>query len=258
MDFERNDFIKFVTGTVAFSLFLLISCICIFVFLPAESGDAVSENVVSEVQSQQKPEYDYETLFSDPELPEVVMDFSDRVDTGLVLYRQPQSRAAVEWYYSRITNSRETAQAILKSADENDIPLSLAFALAHTESRYKTNAVHKNTNGSVDRGLFQLNNNSFPKLNEGDFYDARTSAHYGLAHLRFCLNNAGNEIAALAMYNAGTNKVRRNSTPQITLNYISQIENYRSVLEENFATEVLALYNTEGQYKLLAKTNIRH
>ena len=60
------------------------------------------------------------------------------------------------------------------------------------------------------------------------------------------------------MYNAGTNKVRRNSTPQITLNYISQIENYRSVLEENFATEVLALYNTEGQYKLLAKTNIRH
>ena len=49
MDFERNDFIKFVTGTVAFSLFLLISCICIFVFLPAESGDAVSENVVSEV-----------------------------------------------------------------------------------------------------------------------------------------------------------------------------------------------------------------
>ena len=35
----------------------------------------------------------------------------------------------------------------------------------------------------------------------------------------------GNEIAALAMYNAGANKVRKNSTPQITLDYISKIQN---------------------------------
>ncbi|MFA6937908.1 MAG: lytic transglycosylase, partial [Treponema sp.] len=80
------------------------------------------------------------------------------------------------------------------------------------------------------------------------------SAKYGLSHLRFCLDSAGNEIAALAMYNAGTNKVRNNSTPQMTLNYISKIENYRSWLEDNFSTEVLAFYEIENDNnKLLAK-----
>ena len=101
--------------------------------------------------------------------------------------------------------------------------------------------------------IFQLNSTSFPKLEESDFYDPKTSAHYGLSHLRFCLNTAGNEIAALAMYNAGANKVRKNSTPQITLDYISKIQNYKRDLEDNFAVEVLALYNTETQKNLLAK-----
>ena len=56
------------------------------------------------------------------------------------------------------------------------------------------------------------------------------------------------------MYNAGTNKVRRNNTPQTTLNYISQIQNYRAELDSNFASEVLAMYNPDTQAKLVAKT----
>ena len=101
-----------------------------------------------------------------------------------------------------------------------------------------------------------MNNSSFPKIPEIDFYSADVSARYGLSHLRFCLNTAGNEIAALAMYNAGTGSVKKNSTPQITLNYISQIENYRASIEELFAVEVLALYNTDSNKKLLAQ-NLR-
>ena len=37
-------------------------------------------------------------------------------DTGLVLYKQPESRAAVEWYYSKVTNNRDISQAILENA----------------------------------------------------------------------------------------------------------------------------------------------
>ncbi|UKI53636.1 MAG: transglycosylase SLT domain-containing protein [Treponema sp.] len=61
--------------------------------------------------------------------------------------------------------------AILEEAEKNDIPLSLAFALAYTESHYNVNAVNKNRNSSIDRGLFQLNNRSFPQLKEEDFFN---------------------------------------------------------------------------------------
>lgn len=253
MDYEHNYFIKLVSGTVAFSVFFVALCVCTLVFIPAEKS---AENTVASENAQSEPlqeqSVNYESIF-DKEYPELVIETKSKDDAGLILYKQPQSRAAVEWYYSRVVNSREVAQAVLQSAEEFNIPLSLAFALAHTESNFKVTAMHKNTNGSIDRGLFQLNNTSFPKLEESDFYDPKTSAHYGLSHLRFCLNTAGNEIAALAMYNAGANKVRKNSTPQITLDYISKIQNYKRDLEDNFAVEVLALYNTETQKNLLAK-----
>ncbi|MGN0729759.1 transglycosylase SLT domain-containing protein [Treponema sp.] len=253
MDYEHNYYVKLVSGTIAFSLFFVALCVCTLVFLPAEKA---SENTAfsdgSAAENSAENTVNYESLF-DQEYPELVIENKKKNDAGLVLYKQPQSRAAVEWYYSRVANSREVAQAVLQSAEEFDIPLSLAFALAHTESNFKVTAMHKNTNGSIDRGLFQLNSTSFPKLEESDFYDPKISAHYGLAHLRFCLNTAGNEIAALAMYNAGANKVRKNNTPQITLDYISKIQNYKHDLEDNFATEVLALYTTETQKNLLAK-----
>ncbi len=252
MNYEQNNLKAKFIFTCLFSIFFISACLSIMIFLPSGGEHYSSGNLENQVEEDF---VDYTEIFfaEDSELPKVEMDLSQKEDSGLSLYRQPQSRAAVEWFYSRITNSREVAQAILTAAEENNIPLSLAFALAHTESNFKTNAMHKNSNGSIDRGLFQLNNNSFPNLTESEFYDPKVSARFGLSHLKFCLSSAGNEIAALAMYNAGTSKVRKNNTPQITLNYISKIQNYKSALEENFAVEVLALYDSKNGYKLLAK-----
>lgn len=61
-----------------------------------------------------------------------------------------------------------------------------------------------------------------------------------MAHLRFCLNIAGNVIPALAMYNAGANRVRANSTPQSTLNYIGNIMAHKQMIDKRFAEEVMA------------------
>ncbi len=169
-------------------------------------------------------------------------------DIALALYRQPSSRSAVEWFYLHVTGSRETALPILEEAEKNDIPLSLAFALAYTESRYRPNAVNKNRNASIDRGLFQLNNRSFPHLTEDEFFDPRTSARYGMSHLKFCMGLAGNEVSGLAMYNAGTTKVRQNNTPQSTLNYVGNIMAYRDRLDKLFAEEVLPYYDTTRQW----------
>lgn len=167
-----------------------------------------------------------------------------RGDDGLALYRQPSSKGAVEWFYLHVTGNRDVSMAILEEAEKNDIPLSLAFALAYTESRYNVRAVNKNTNASIDRGLFQLNNKSFPQLEEKEFFDPAISAKYGMSHLRFCLNLAGDEVTGLAMYNAGTNKVRSGRTPQITLNYVGKIKTYQEKLEKLFAEEVTSYYET--------------
>ena len=254
MYYERNDLRKLVFGTLSFSIFFILLCTSIFIFLPYEKKSSTVSGAVSELKTVSENTGD---LFaSNSSLNDLVVDTKKKDDCGLVLYRQPQSKIAVEWFYSRITNDKEISSSILQYADMYNIPLSLAFALAYTESRYNVNAIHVNTNGTVDRGLFQLNDSSFPKISEIDFYNADVSARYGLSHLRFCLNTAGNEIAALAMYNAGTGSVKKNSTPQITLNYISQIENYRASIEELFAVEVLALYNTDSNKKLLAQ-NLR-
>ncbi|MBO7174793.1 MAG: transglycosylase SLT domain-containing protein [Spirochaetaceae bacterium] len=176
----------------------------------------------------------------------MVTDYENQLDPGLEFYRALPTRTAVEWFYTNVTGDMDVTLAILQEADKNNIPLSLAFSLAYTESRYKPRAINKNTNASIDRGVFQLNNKSFPALVEADFYDPYISAKYGLAHLRFCLDTAGNEVSALAMYNAGTNRVRNNGTPQMTLNYISKIQTYRQGLDELFELEVMAVYDHAG------------
>lgn len=182
-------------------------------------------------------------------------DFSPAEDSCLTLYRQPQSRPAVEWFFTHITNNREVALAILENADKNNISPSLAFSLAYTESRYKATAVNHNLNESTDRGLFQLNDKTFPKLTEEDFFNPKISAKYGMSHLRYCMDIAGNEITALAMYNAGAARVKSNNTPQQTLNYVANITKYKKNLERQFTTEVLAFYDSGAKEKALAMVN---
>jgi soluble lytic murein transglycosylase-like protein len=91
----------------------------------------------------------------------------------------------------------------------------------------------------VDRGLFQLNSKSYPNLGIQDFYDPGTNARYGIAHFKSCLNVAGNEVTALAMYNAGNGRVERGATPKKTLNYVSRILSYENNIAGLFAAKIL-------------------
>ena len=236
------------------SSLLLAVCLLVFTLIPStaeKQAEAAKEipdfNMLNSMDFTEEyfAEAGFKTEYAD--------DYSPEDDEGLALYRQPQSRPAVEWFYTHVTSSREVALAILENADKNDIPLSLAFSLAYVESRFKSNAVNSNTNHTIDRGLFQLNSSSFPKLTEAEFFDPKVSAKYGMSHLRYCMDIAGNDITALAMYNAGTSRVKQNKTPQHTLNYVAKISNYRVHLESKFSTEVLAFYSTNSGNTALAK-----
>ena len=158
-------------------------------------------------------------------------------DPGLALYRDPRSRAAVESFYSGVAGDPQVGRIILQQASAHDIPLPLAFAVAWGESQFNPRAFNRNPK-SVDRGLFQLNNKTFPHVRVDDFYDPQVNARLGMRHLRFCLNEGESELVALAIYNAGTLKVRK-GTPYSTLNHIARILEYREKLEEDFLRALL-------------------
>jgi len=231
--------------TITFAALLLTASLLIAYFLPdTTSADPLAQALTDET-SAKTASINSSIIIEEysTSLKNAAASRTKKKDQALTMYRASASRPAVEWFYAHITENSTVARAILEYADKNDIPLSLAFALAYTESRYKTTAVNHNTNGTIDRGLFQLNSASFPRLTENDFFDAETSAQYGLSHLRFCLTSAGNEIAALAMYNAGMNRIKNDGTPRRTLNYISNIMNYRQALDELFRKEVASFFD---------------
>lgn len=169
------------------------------------------------------------------------IETGNKADPGLALYRSTASKADVLWFYAHITGNENIARIILENASKNNIPPALAFSLAWEESRYQPRAVNKNV-GSTDRGLFQLNNKAFPKLTEREFFNPETNARHAMTHLNYCIDFSGNEVAALAMYNAGTTKVSNDKTPKRTLDYVSRIMNYRQGLERLFAQQVAGRY----------------
>lgn len=225
--------LKMFFAPIVFSLFLAILCVYVLFYMPTinlEESEIISQALEEEIIEEPVIIVDYHSL---------VVSHKQKPDLGLSLYRNLESQSALIEFYTKITKNKDVTFAIVENADKYNIPLSLAFALAYTESNYKVTAVNKNKNTSIDRGLFQLNNNSFPKLTESEFFDPYTSAYYGLAHLSFCLDTAGNEVAALAMYNAGTNRVRTGGTPQMTLNYVDKIFSYKEGLDALLYSELI-------------------
>jgi hypothetical protein len=159
----------------------------------------------------------------------------ERLDFILELYRDPQAQARVTAFFTEICASSEIAEIILSNANSFDIPPALAVALAWEESRLNPRAVNtKNRDQSIDRGLFQLNNRSFPRLELQAFFNPQVNAQFGMSHLRNCLDMGGSEIAALAMYNAGASRVKSSGTPKTTLDYISRILENRREIENRF------------------------
>jgi soluble lytic murein transglycosylase-like protein len=177
-------------------------------------------------------------------------------DRILIYYRNESNSPEVLAFFSALVQSKEIAASILDSADRFDIPPALAFALCWGESRFNPRAVNRtNRNRTIDRGLFQLNNESFPKLMEEDFFDPRVNAYYGMAHLRWCLDSGGSEVAGLAMYNAGTNRVKAGTTPRHTLDHVSQILEFRNGIEELFQVEYVRSLPLFQQETLIATSS---
>lgn len=149
------------------------------------------------------------------------------------IYENPERRSRIVAFYTQIVGSRSIAETILREAYKHEVPFSLAVSLAYVESSFNPRAVNVNFS-SVDRGLFQLNNRSFPELTTDEFFNPRVNTEIGIAYLKWCLEHGESEVAALAMYNAGVRRVNERGAPKMTLDHISRILAYRSRIEERF------------------------
>ena len=170
------------------------------------------------------------------DIPAYLSDL-DRSDPIASVAATPLGREETLAFFTAVTGSAEVAQAILDNALHFGVSPALAFALAEEESKFDPHALNANA-GSVDRGLFQLNSRAFPKVKVSDTWDPATNARYGLSHLAWFLEKAGNEVSALAMYNAGSYSVDRGATPKKTLDYISRIQAYRDKILDLFAAKI--------------------
>lgn len=262
---ESSDFYKTALAAVFLCLAFVVACVAALFFVPESKAPSYMSGLalIEAPQTEDERKYTEEVSARAQDIAwlnkeafntlmlDGVEGKASETDKGLELYRNPATRAAVEWFYLRVTGNRDVTMAILDAANREDIPLTLAFALCYTESRFNRYARGVNTNGSIDRGLFQLNDRSFPRLASEDFYVPETSASYGMKHLRFCMNVAGNDLTALAMYNAGVSRVRNDQTPTSTLRYVGRVVSYRSHLENSFTEEVLIPFAEQNQNPMI-------
>lgn len=209
--------------------------------LPVQEGNSLKASSRNVSQAPVPP--------SDFPVPAFNHHFKEREDPILNAYRNETQQHWVTTFFTGVlkpesslsgTTTEEMAKAILSNASAFDISPSLAFALCWAESQFNPMAVNRtNRDGSIDRGLFQLNSRSFPKMKEADFFNPSINAYYGMAHLRWCLDTGGSVVAGLAMYNAGTNRVKADGTPKRTLDYISYVLEFQWKIEDTFASHPL-------------------
>jgi len=155
------------------------------------------------------------------------------------LYRHTRARTSLVKFYAKMTGSERVARAILDAAVEKGVDVNLAFALARAESDFRPSARSVNKDKSVDKGLFQLNSRSYPRLSDEEAYDPVVNARKGMAHLRFAMNYGGDEIRALAIYNAGLSRAERGAVPESTYEYIERVLTYRAEIESRFRSDLL-------------------
>jgi len=235
-----------IAAYLGFTLFVFL-IVCLYGFLPAQKAIVEEEiPLISSIVSIEEDEteaIDEWGVLSRP----VVLTLNLEGDEDLIIsaYRNPELREEVLAFFERLTGSFEIAEVILANAHVLEIPPALAFSLCAEESAYKVRAYNRNQNDTEDRGLFQLNSASFPRLEPEDFYDPIVNTWHGLSYLRWCLDTAGTDVAGLAMYNAGITRVRNTGTPKSTLDYISRILDRKREIEVNFIIEYVRLVDRE-------------
>ncbi|MCE1195189.1 lytic transglycosylase domain-containing protein [bacterium] len=179
----------------------------------------------------------------------VGIEDQNSTDTIAAYYRNSGTKQNVVNFFAALTNSTDVAVAILDNAVKHEVPASLAFAIAYEESRFDPQAMNRNAT-TTDGGLFQLNSSTFPHLTKQELFDPARNAKEGITYFKHILDLSGNEVSALAMYNAGRTRVSQKGAPVTTLDYISRILTYQKNINSLFTAKVVAPTSMLGKIRL--------
>lgn len=97
-------------------------------------------------------------------------------------------------------------EVIMRECSDQNIDVVVDMcAIAQQESNFTYNAIHYNTNGTIDSGLFQINSCLYPG-DYKDLFDLKLNAKIAIAYYKDCLTKAkGDRKKAFRFYNAGQN-----------------------------------------------------
>lgn len=140
-----------------------------------------------------------------------------------------------------VVNSAFAESCWQSAAERYGIHRTILRAIAVTESAMNVRAINRNTNGSVDVGLMQINSRWFPRLAEmgiepGDLWDGCTNVHVGAWVLAGYVRRFGYNWRAIGAYNAGPS-----SSPDSERKRITYAKRVFHNLSSNSATDGLRI-----------------
>lgn len=148
-----------------------------------------------------------------------------RTNINRLIYDNPH----YEKFYDKYTKNHEITTKIINYAIDNNIPINIAFSIVWNESRYKINAVGpKNSNGTRDWGLLQLNDGFRHRWTRKDFFDIDKNIKTGMEYLAYCISRTGSLEKGIGAYNKGIRGIHKYGLPK---KYISDILTYEKKLD---------------------------
>jgi len=138
---------------------------------------------------------------------------------------------------------------IILVATEAGIPPNFALAVAMTEgsSLNPSSVSAKNRDGSVDRGIFQLNSYVYPEVN---WSDPETNIRLGISHLKWLAEMSCHitwwDVAI--SYNGGHSyMLNKTSPPQSSVEYANKVMQIYTELSGGYVNPVITFY--KGKYR---------
>lgn len=128
---------------------------------------------------------------------------------------------------------REMSVYIKSLCKEFDVDSDLVFGILMTENEtFNINAINKNSNGTLDCGLFQLNDKYLWTTFKNDYWDKdvelnpfnwKHNSYIAIKHIRYLQKNLESRDKVIMAYNCGITAVFKNKVPIRTKSYLTKV-----------------------------------
>ena len=139
----------------------------------------------------------------------------------------------------------EISNYICGLTDALELDTDLVIAILMKENpKFNPEAIHRNKNGTVDCGLFQLNDRYlwteykikywYKDLGELDPFNWKHNAYLAIHHIKTLDKQLKSQDEVIMAYNCGKQAVMSNRIPKTTKDYLSAVKNNLILLKKDY------------------------